>query len=51
MPKGEFFELYQDYVCGVVLRIANEVLAILPVESVVVTACDDLLDASTGQIA
>ena len=51
MPKGEFFELYQDYVCGAVLRVANEVLAILPIESVVVTACDDLLDSSTGHIA
>lgn len=50
LPKGKFFELYQDYVCGVVLRVANEVLAVLPVGEVVVTASDDLLDTATGHM-
>lgn len=50
IPKGRFFELYQDYVCGVVLRVANEILAVLPVEQVVVTAIDDVLDTKTGHI-
>ncbi len=51
IPKGKFFELYQDYVCGVVLRVANEIFAVLPVEGVVATASDDVLDTSTGHIS
>lgn len=50
IPKGKFFELYQDYVCGVVLRVANETFAVLPVNEVVVTAIDDVLDTKTGHI-
>lgn len=50
IPKGKFFELYQDYVCGVVLRVANEIFAVLPVDEVVVTATDDVLDTKTGHI-
>lgn len=50
MPKGEFFELYQDYVCSVILRIAGEIFSILPTSTVVITAVDDLLNTSTGHI-
>ncbi len=50
MPKGEFFEIYQDYVCGVVLRIANEIFALLPLKGLVINAVDDLLNTSTGHI-
>lgn len=50
MPKGEFFELYQDYVSSVVLRIAGEIFSILPTSAVVITAVDDLLNTSTGHI-
>lgn len=50
MPKGRFYELYQDYVCSCVLRVANELFAILPVELVVVTAVDKLLDTKTGHV-
>lgn len=31
MPKGKYYELYQDYVCGCVLRVGNELLALLPI--------------------
>jgi hypothetical protein len=48
--KGRFHEVYQDYVCGAVLRVANELCALLPVESVLVTAVDDMLDSSTGKL-
>ena len=51
MPKARFHELYQDYVCGCALRVAREVLALLPVETVVVTATVDAVQASTGQNA
>ena len=43
MPKGRFHEIFQDYVCGSVLRVAREVFDLLPVNDVLVTA---LVDAS-----
>jgi len=49
MPKGLFHEIYLDYLCGCVLRVAREVFALLPVESVLVTATADSLDTRTGQ--
>jgi len=48
MPKGRFHEIYQDYVCGCMLRVAREVFAMLPVETLLVTALADLLDSRTG---
>jgi hypothetical protein len=51
MPKGRFHEIYQDYVCGCMLRVAREVFAMLPVEMVLVTASADLLDSRTGHTA
>ena len=49
MPKARFHEIYQDYVCSCVLRVAREVFAILPVEGVLVTASVDVLELYTGQ--
>ena len=48
MPKGQFLELYEDYVCACVLRIGREIFALLPVDMIFVTATDDLLDTATG---
>jgi len=31
MPKSRFHEIYQDYICGCVLRVAREIFALLPV--------------------
>ena len=50
LPKGKFYALYQDYVCGVLLRLANEVFAILPIDHIVVTASDDMLNTRTGHM-
>ena len=49
MPKARFHEIYQDYVCGCVLRVAREVLALLPIETAIVTALADLFDSRTGR--
>jgi hypothetical protein len=38
MPKARFHEIYQDYVCGCVLRLAREMFGLLPVRTVLVTA-------------
>ena len=51
MPKGRFYELHQDYVCSCVFRVARECLAILPVDTAVVTATSVILDTSTGHLA
>lgn len=37
MPRQQFHEIYQDYICGGVLRAAREMFALLPVEDVLVT--------------
>ncbi|UTV99171.1 hypothetical protein KDW99_18300 [Marinomonas rhizomae] len=50
MPKGRFNEIYQDYVCSCVLRVANELFATLPDDLVVVTAVDELLNTQTGHL-
>jgi tellurite resistance protein len=51
MPKARFHEIYQDYVCGCVLRVGREVFALLPVETVLVTALAELFDSRTGRTA
>ena len=51
MPKARFHETYQDYVCGCVLRVAREVLALLPVDTAIVTAAVNILQTSTGKEA
>lgn len=48
MPKQRFIEVYQDYVCGCVLRVARELFALLPVETLVMTATAESIDPSTG---
>ena len=50
MPMGRFHEIYQDYVCGCMLRVAREVFAMLPVETLLITALADLLNWRTGHI-
>lgn len=50
IPKGEFYEMYQDYVCSCMLRVGNELLAILPNELVLVHAVDTMLNSKTGHM-
>jgi hypothetical protein len=50
MAKGKFNEVYQDYVCSCVLRVANEIFSVIPDSKVVVTAVDELLNSKTGHL-
>lgn len=50
MPKGRFNEIYQDYVCSCVLRVANELFSATPDSLVLVTAVDELLNSQTGHL-
>ncbi|MCY3019684.1 MAG: hypothetical protein NTW87_11730 [Planctomycetota bacterium] len=49
MPRARFHELYQDCLCSYMLRVAREVFALLPVETLLITACADSIDPRTGQ--
>lgn len=51
MSKARFHEIYQDYVCSCVLRLATEMFALLPVETILVTATVDGKDSRTGRAA
>ena len=51
MPKAEFHEIYQDYVCSCVLRVARELFALLPIDLVLITARVDGVDTQTGHPA
>lgn len=48
MAKSRFHEIYQDYACGCILRVAREVFALLPVETLLITAYVDAADSRTG---
>jgi hypothetical protein len=50
MPQGEFNLIYQDYVCGAVLRVAAELFALLPIERLLLNATDMRVNSSTGHL-
>jgi hypothetical protein len=50
VPQGKFFELYQDYVCGCVLRTGREFFSFLPLSRVVVNVNATLLDTASGHL-
>jgi hypothetical protein len=49
MSKQRFVEICQDYVCSCVLRLARELFALLPVETLLITAAAGSLDTATGR--
>jgi len=49
-PRVRFHEIYQDYVCGCLLRVAREVFALLPADSVLVNASVEVLNPATGRV-
>lgn len=49
MSKSKYYDIVQDYVCSCAIRIARDMFAILPFETVVVHAMDEILDTSTGR--
>lgn len=50
MPQGQFYDLYQDYICGCVLRVAREIFALLPFDTVIATAVGDVVNPQTGHL-
>jgi multidrug efflux pump subunit AcrA (membrane-fusion protein) len=51
MAMGRFWALHQDFVCSSALRAANEALAVLPIDRVVVNVGSVQTDTSTGHPA
>lgn len=50
MPKGKFYDIQQDYVCSCVIRIARDMFAILPIDTIYVHANDNQLNTATGHL-
>lgn len=50
MPKGEFNELYQDYVASVALKVAGDLFHVLPLDTVYVTCEAEMLNTATGHL-
>ncbi|GIP33364.1 DUF4236 domain-containing protein [Paenibacillus sp. J2TS4] len=48
MSKTQYFELFQDYVCSCTLRIASDLFALLPLETVCIHAYNEQLNTATG---
>lgn len=49
-PKTKFHALCQDHICSIALRVANEILALVPVDAVLVDVSTNILDTSIGTI-
>ena len=50
MTKTRYYELYQDYICGCAIRVARELLALLPIEMTIITTVGELLNTKTGHL-
>jgi hypothetical protein len=48
MSSAQFYGIYQDYVCSCVLRVARELLALLPLNMVFVHAEGEIRNSTTG---
>jgi hypothetical protein len=49
IPTVRFHEIYQDYLCSCMLRVARELFALLPIEILLITARTVIVDPRTGQ--
>ncbi len=48
ITKTQFYDYTQDYVCSTAIRLAREMFALLPVDTVLVHAVDKILNTATG---
>lgn len=48
LTKSNYYDLIQDYVCSCTLRIARDMFALLPIDTIVIHAVDDILQTDTG---
>ncbi len=50
MSKTNFYKLYQDHICSVVLRISREIFAYLPVNYAIVNALSEMVNSQSGHL-
>lgn len=50
MPKNQGLDLYQDYACSALIRIARDVLGILPIDGVKVNTLLNAVNTKTGYL-
>ena len=50
MTKTMYYDLVQDYVCSCMIRVARDLMAILPIDRIMVHAVDDRLNTATGHM-
>lgn len=50
MSKTNYYELYQDHICSVVLRISREVFAYLPIDYAIINALSEMVDSQSGHL-
>ena len=48
LSKTKYYSILQDYVCGCCIRIARELFSLLPVDTVLINAADNIVDMLTG---
>lgn len=49
LTKTAYYDITQDYVCSCAIRLAREIFALLPVDTVIVHADDTVLNTATGR--
>lgn len=49
LPTSRFYEIYQDYICSCILRIAKETFNLLPIDKVLINAKQNKLNRSIGK--
>lgn len=49
-PRARFQEIYQDYICSCMLRVARETFALLPIEILIVTVWTSLAESGTAPV-
>ncbi len=48
MPISKYYDIQQDYVCSCILRIARDMFALLPLDTIIIHALDSQMNTSTG---
>ncbi len=48
LGKAAYYNLVQDYVASTVLRVARDSFALLPIKTVLIHACDTVVNTATG---
>ena len=48
LGKAAYYDIVQDYVASTVLRVARDAFALLPIKTVLIHACDTVINTATG---